>query len=287
MSDSETNDLELDEQGNPRTVSNEKRIFPTYSHITDPSERAEAYEEVAKKNFDLLNSERKLHLKDSKENTKLIRVQEKDIVELQTKNRSLPEHIQDIETQNQENKKLSEELTTELQTISDQLKNAKALLQQNNIKAQENEDIMNLEVKDVIAGIPVFSGDPKQLEGFVNACDIYYSLAEQNQKAGVLSIIKAKITGEALAKAGPFDNELNTWDLLKTRLNTKIKKQISFEYAQEDLNNVFQKKEESIEDYGTRVKTKLRHLNEACRTMATTDAEKKILRKANEKQAIS
>lgn len=286
MLSDEEETFELDDRGNPITSSSAaESIFPTYAELTDPTERAEAYEEVARKYFDSLNSERKSHLTSLKQNTKLIKVQENDIRELQDQIRNLTQRLEQL-TEDSEEKKQIIELEGELRIISEQLKNAKALLEQNNRGDGENIE-MNLEVKDVIAGIPVFSGDPKKLEGFTNACDIYYSLATEQQKPNVLQIIKAKITGDGLAKAGPFGDELDTWPLLKTRLKSRIKQPISFEYAQQDLSNVFQKRDESIEDYGARVKTKLRNLNEASKKMATTNAEKTILCKANEKQAIS
>lgn len=150
-----------------------------------------------------------------------------------------------------------------------------------------NNSKMQVEAKDVIAGIPMFSGDVKLLDGFLNAADLYYSLVEENQKATVLKIIKAKITGEALSKAGPFGDELNTWALLKKRIKEKVKKPISLEYAQEDLNQVFQKKDESIEDYGARVKSKLKKLNEASKPLSDSIEQRKVLQKMNEKQAIS
>lgn len=147
--------------------------------------------------------------------------------------------------------------------------------------------IMQVEAKDVIAGIPMFNGDIKQLDGFVNSCELYYNMVEQNQRDTVLKIIKAKITGEALSKAGPFADTINTWALLKKRLIEKIKKPVSIEYAQEDLNQVFQKKDESIEDYGSRVKSKLKKLNEAIKTLSENDEQSQVLRKMNEKLAIS
>lgn len=151
----------------------------------------------------------------------------------------------------------------------------------------QNKLKMQVEAKDVIAGIPMFNEDVKQLDGFMNACQLYYGLVEENSKPTVLKIIKAKITGEALLKAGPFEDELNTWELLKKRLVERIKKPVSLEYAQEDLNQIFQKKDESIEDYGNRVKEKLKKLNEASKKMTETNEQVQILRKMNEKHAIS
>lgn len=168
-------------------------------------------------------------------------------------------------------------IAADLNTLKPTIKQAQNLL---NSK-------MNVEAKDVIAGIPMFSGDVKLLDGFLNACELYYNLVEANQKETVLKIIKAKVTGEALFKAGPFPDEMNTWALLKKHLKEKIKKPVSFEYAQEDLSQIFQKKDESIEEYGNRLKQKLKKLNEASKTLTETAAEQKILQKTNEKQAIS
>lgn len=151
----------------------------------------------------------------------------------------------------------------------------------------QNNLNMQVEAKDVISGIPMFNGDVKLLDGFLNACELYHGLVEENQKTTVLKIIKAKITGEALSKAGPFGDDMNTWQLLKKQLIEKIKKPVSLEYAQEDLNQVFQKKDESIEDYGTRVKAKLKKLNEASKTITESSEQVKVLRKMNEKHAIS
>lgn len=160
-------------------------------------------------------------------------------------------------------------------------------IQNNPVTAGEQDKTMEITAKDVITAIPIFSGDMKNFDSFINTCGVYYEMVEAAQKPFVLKIIKAKIIGDALSKAGPFTDDLNTWDLLKQKLKTKLKKPISLEYAQEDLSNIFQKKDESIEDFGTRVKAKLKKLNEASALIAKTEAEKSIIRKMNEKQAIS
>lgn len=53
------------------------------------------------------------------------------------------------------------------------------------------------------------------------------------------------------------------------------------------MNKISQNSYESIEDYGKRIKEKLRKLNEASCLMADTQAEIAILQKANEKSAIA
>lgn len=161
-------------------------------------------------------------------------------------------------------------------------------IQTSDQKSQSNpSNKMELQAKDIISAIPIFAGDMKQFDGFINTCSVYYDIVPENEKAFVLRIIKAKITGDALSKAGSFDDSINTWELLKDKLKTKLRKPVSIEYAQEDLNNSFQKRDESIEEFGTKMKGKLKKLNEACRSLAKSDEELKILRKMNEKQAIS
>lgn len=255
--------FKLDDRGNPVEVEQEEETtteqvddFPDFSNITDPEELAEAYKELAKKYFEIINQDRASNLNQSRDNSKLIKVQEEDIKVLEK----------------------------ELKILKEQLENAKALINNANPELQLD---MDLQAKDVIMGIPVFSGEQKQLDAFLNTCGVYYDMAKDAQKPDILKIIKAKIVGEALSKAGPLNDDLNTWALLKKRLKERIKRPISFEYANEDLNNTIQKKDESIEDYGARMKTKLKRLNDATRPIAANDAEKEVLRKANEKHAIS
>ena len=53
------------------------------------------------------------------------------------------------------------------------------------------------------------------------------------------------------------------------------------------MNQVFQKKDEPIEEYGNRVKEKLKKLNEASKLLTTSNDQVEIVRKMNEKHAIS
>ena len=117
-------------------------------------------------------------------------------------------------------------------SIQEIVSNYNASLEQaKNLTQIQRQVIMQVEAKDVIAGIPMFSGEPKLLDGFINASELYYNLVEEAQKPTVLKIIKAKITGDALFKAGPFEDDLNAWALLKARLKERIKKPVSLEYA--------------------------------------------------------
>lgn len=145
---------------------------------------------------------------------------------------------------------------------------------------------MAVELKDVISAIPVFSGEKKELETFVNTCDLYVELIDKEALDNLIKIIKTKITGEALAKISPI-TALTTWPEIKKKLKEKIQRRVTIEFAKEDLDNVIQKKEESIEQYGNKIRSKLRVLNEAIKDMTTNGDEIAILRKMNERHAIS
>lgn len=80
---------------------------------------------------------------------------------------------------------------------------------------------------------------------------------------------------------------MNKWPLIKERIKSKIRKPVSLDFAREDFNQITQKKDESIEDYGTRVRVKLKRLNESSRSQVPSDTDAQILYKVNEKQAIS
>lgn len=154
------------------------------------------------------------------------------------------------------------------------------------LKQEVNALKMPIEIKNIITNIPTFSGEKKELDSFINICDLYHELAPTEIRPSLILIIKTKIIGDALAKISPIST-LTTWAQIKARLKEKIFKKVSLEYAQEDLNSVSQYKDEPIEKYGTRVKAKLRNLNDAIKNLTEEQAEITVLRKMNEKLAIS
>lgn len=173
--------------------------------------------------------------------------------------------------------------------IKDQKNIDRLIKQEKNLRnkspkmATEN---LGLELKDVITAIPIFSGNRKDLDTFTNTCDLYVELISPSDRPHLIKIIKTKITGEALAKISPIAS-LTTWPEIRKKLKEKINKTITVEYAREDLNNVKQFKDESIEAYSNRIRGKLRSLNEAVKEMTESDTEITVIRKINEKQAIN
>lgn len=145
---------------------------------------------------------------------------------------------------------------------------------------------MSVQIKDAITAIPLFTGIKKDLEAFINTCEIYIDVIPNDKKDDLLKVIRSKIVGDALAKISPM-TEAIAWNEIKTKLKNKFYKKVSLEYAQEDLYNVIQLQNETIEEYGNKVKNKLRSLNDTTNELVDSQEEKNILRKMNEKLAIS
>lgn len=171
------------------------------------------------------------------------------------------------------------------ETYLDEKRVENTILREQLITARNLIEKSTMEMKDIVTSIPMFYGDKKYLDSFINTCEVFLTLVAENQKENLLKVIKAKITGEALTKIQPI-SALITWNDIKTKLKNSIITKVSYEYALEDLNRVNQKSDESVEEFGKRVKTKLRRITETTSTPTTTEAEKKIMRTCMEKLAI-
>lgn len=189
-----------------------------------------------------------------------------------------------------ENRNIVEVLQSENQILKNTIEDREKQVIQKELQKQALintiKKMSEIAVGDLINGIPSFDGNLKNLESFINTCDVFDSIANQASKTLVFNIAKAKITGEAFNKLSPL-NTLNDWNALKTRLRERLRKPMTFEFAQEDINAIFQKKDESLADYGNRVKEKLTKLNQASTGLTQNNDALTVVRTANEKQAIS
>lgn len=128
-----------------------------------------------------------------------------------------------------------------------------------------------LGLKQYLSGIQHYKGDEKELDAFINNCDSYWSLAEENQKNTLLNIIKAKLSGEVLQKVGSLTPFL-TWPTLRTALREGIKPLISFAGAQEAIMMNKQLPKETIRQFGARMKNLLEDLNNTQHILNSTVA---------------
>lgn len=142
-----------------------------------------------------------------------------------------------------------------------------------------------LSYTDIISAVPIFEGHQKDLDYFISTCSTYNEMVSDEQKPTFISIVKAKLKGIALTKMQPFA-DLNTWELIKTRLEEKFRRPMTYETAQDELSNIRQNRTESIESYGNNIRSALLKLNKACETLTADANALRLLRAANEKLAI-
>lgn len=199
-----------------------------------------------------------------------------------------------IETQQELHEKLGKALSIEAEINIQQDKNTKLNNNtSNNSESNHTKTNSSTNMSDAITlqqvvsfKIPFFKGEVKELNGFINTCNMYDSLTPDNLKEHLLKIIKSRITGEALAKIQPIDNHKTCDDLMK-ELKKHLRKPISYEFANEEMNNIFQRSDENIESFGFRVRRCLRRINESSRDISDVEAERTAFRKTHEKLAIS
>lgn len=148
-------------------------------------------------------------------------------------------------------------------------------------------EMAEVSVKDILSfKIPFFSGDQKELDGFLNTCKMYNELTPEALKGTLLNLVKAKITGDALSKIQPITGHENLANLLKI-LEETIRKPVSYEFANEDLSNIMQNRDETIEAYGKKAREALHRLNKSSIKVSDNVQEQTVFRKAHEKLAIS
>lgn len=147
-----------------------------------------------------------------------------------------------------ENPNLTKELQIKLTRLSDNILFESFKHSFSDSFGDHSEDITMAEITyaDLINAIPQFDGNEKELESFINSCDIYHTHLTEGQQNMFLAIIISKLKGEALSKILPI-SEITTWQQLKTKLEEKLRKPYSFEYAQEKLVSLTQGKNENIE----------------------------------------
>lgn len=142
-----------------------------------------------------------------------------------------------------------------------------------------------LELKDIITEIPYFEGYQKDMDHFISVCSQFNDLLAEDQRTDYVKIVKTRFKGVALAKMQPLDT-LNEWNDIKTRIIEKFKRPVTYEHAQEELNNIRQLRNETIEVYGNRIRLALQKLNSASENVTESVEGRRILRTTNEKYAI-
>lgn len=82
--------------------------------------------------------------------------------------------------------------------LLEQIQNRQALIEQRNQQHEEGNDQhsveedretnMAVQLKGIIVAIPVFKGDKKELDSFLNTCELYHELIEQELREQFLYV---------------------------------------------------------------------------------------------------
>lgn len=149
----------------------------------------------------------------------------------------------------------------------------------------EDKSDMTLKIGDILTAIPTFDGSEKDLDTFMNVCQSFDDLLDNDQKEQLPGLIKMRIVGRALARIQPT-NELDTWARIKAKLEKTFKKPLTYELAQYELAMIKQKRNESIEQYAERIRNGLEKLNTATQGLTKDEGALLALQCTNDKQAL-
>lgn len=178
--------------------------------------------------------------------------------------------------------KAHQDIFSSTETLIDDNINKTDNINKNKKMAQEG-----LTLREVINfKIPFYDGNPQDLDGFVNTCEMYNTVTPADLKHILLDLIKGRLTGEALAKIQPLANH-ESFEALKKILIDTIRKPVSYEFANEQLSNIFQRSNESVETFAKRVRRSLQRLNESTNKVSENVQEQSAIRKAHERLAAS
>lgn len=150
---------------------------------------------------------------------------------------------------------------------------------------EEHTPKMAFELGDILKTIPPFDGKEKDLDTFINICESFYDVADEDMRERLPGIFKMKIIGRALARIQPT-SELDTWARIKTKLESTFKKPITYELAQYEMAMIKQKRNESIEEYAERILNGLEKLNNAAKSLVKDESALPHLIMVNSRQAL-
>lgn len=151
----------------------------------------------------------------------------------------------------------------------------------NNLTPEAEE--MALTIPAILSGVEKFTSKSReQIESFIASAILYNELASEDRdlKAVVLKTVRSRLA--AVTKLGNVKNL--TFDQIIARIREKFQIDISFDAAQEKLISIQQGKNESIDDYGERIKKLVDIMNAAC--MNDNEAVQNAQVDMNEKLAI-
>lgn len=144
---------------------------------------------------------------------------------------------------------------------------------------------MAFNIGDILKAVPTFDGKEKDLDTFINICESFNDIADEELKEQLVTVFKMKIIGRALSLIQPT-SELDTWARIKNKLEETFKKPVTYELAQYELAMIKQKRNESMEDYSERILKGLEKLNNASKNLSKLPEAFLGMQEANARQAL-
>lgn len=124
---------------------------------------------------------------------------------------------------NSQNQQLSESIQLQQTAVDQTFKVINDQNDQNDTTeyGESREDEMALNISSILSGIDKFSSNSQEeIKQFIANCDLYYELAENNQKEIVLKVIRTRLV--AVPKLGKIDTL--TWNEIKTKIQNAFKR---------------------------------------------------------------
>lgn len=144
---------------------------------------------------------------------------------------------------------------------------------------------LTISLSDARSLIPEFTGESRELQKFLDCCDILISTATTEIETSLfLTIIKSKLNAEAYEILRHCDAD--KWESIKETLINRFQTQRPRIAIQGDLTRLKQGPRDSVKDFAQKLQRTLAELNNATCNEATNANAQSFLLKENEKNAI-
>lgn len=126
---------------------------------------------------------------------------------------------------------------------------------------KQSRIIMSLTIAQVIELIPIYNGEPGQLDQFLVTIDTLYNNIAALDRPLFLVVLKSKLKNKAFEVVN--ESAHTTFDEIKLSLTRGIKPKIDMQTATQNLFKIRQNPGESTKDYSERIKKALHQMNDA------------------------
>lgn len=167
--------------------------------------------------------------------------------------------------------------------INDNLLNDTSILENQNLDINMAEK-KDLNITEALKFISTFDGNSEKLHQFLECADMIYDDLKATEYPKFLRLMKKLLTGIAYNETVKYIT-YEDWESLKTDLKTRFSEIRSKLEVSQELNTIFQKPNEDVRTFGSRVQSLLCQFNDICRSEAGPGSEN-IIRILNSQTAL-